>query len=34
MCHDDELDWSSCCVMFVGLLSLEKKQYINWEIYI
>ena len=26
--------WSSCCVMFVGLLSLEKKQYINWEIYI
>ena len=31
MCHEDGLGWSLCCVMPVGLLSLEKKQYINWE---
>ena len=34
VCHEDGLGWSLCCVTSVNLLSLEKKQYINWEIYI
>ena len=34
MCYEDGLCWSSCCLMSVGLLSLEKKQYVYWEIYI
>ena len=34
MCHEDGLGWSLCCVTSVSLLSLEKKQYINWKIYI
>ena len=25
VCHEDGFGWSSCCVMSVGLLSLEKK---------
>ena len=34
MCHEDGLCWISCCLMFVGLLNLENKQYVYWEIYI
>ena len=34
MCHEDGFCWSSCCLMSVGLLSLEKKQYVYYEIYI